>query len=72
MKEQKKIEATSGADADAAYFDPRLNNNVISLIRQSDGNWKAYGRKYGQMIEVRQISPMACLEYWLVHDGKVL
>lgn len=53
-------------------FDPRLNSNIISLEKQSDGNWKCIGRKNGQMIEVRQISPMACLEYWLVHDGKVL
>lgn len=53
-------------------WNPHINHNVISLVRQDDGNWKGTMWRNGQMIEVRQISPGAVLEYLLVHGGKVL
>ena len=53
-------------------WNPSLNSNVIALVRQSDGNWKCFGLKQGKLVEVRQISPAATLEYWQFHDGKVL
>ena len=59
-KEELKIE-----------FNPSLNPDAISLIRQPDGNWKGYQLKKGNLITVRQISPGVVLEYLLVHDGIV-
>jgi hypothetical protein len=58
--EEKKIE-----------FNPSLNPDAISIIRQPDGNWKGYQLKKGNLITVRQISPATVLEYLLVHDGIV-
>lgn len=53
-------------------FDPAQNPDVISIIRQPDGNWKGKMQRFGTLVEVRQVSPMAVLEYLLLHDGKVI
>lgn len=55
-------------------FDPSLNHNVISLIKQEDGNWKGYMFKNGNgvqpdgVIEVRDIGPETVLQLLLTHD----
>lgn len=59
------------ADPIKTEYNPALNPNAISIIRQSDGNWKGQMLKKGVLIEVRQLSPGMVLEYMLVHDGVV-
>lgn len=50
-------------------YDPTSNENAISLIKQEDGNWKGYMRKFGKLIEVREIGPETALQKLLTHDG---
>ena len=49
-------------------FNPYKNPGVISLVKQSDGNWKGYYQKYGKTLEVREIKPEDCLSKLLTHE----
>jgi len=51
-------------------FNPHINPDAISIIKQKDGNYKAYGQKFGKVIEVRGISPETVLALLLISDGK--
>ena len=51
-------------------FSPYKNENVISLIKQPDGNYKGYMNKFGKVIEVRGVSPDEVLQLLLVNDGR--
>lgn len=51
-------------------FDPNKDPNAISIILQTDGNWKGYTQRFGKLVEVREISPTDCLLRLMTHDGK--
>jgi len=48
-------------------YNPAENPNVISIIKQEDGNYKGYMQKNGKLIEVREIGPETALQSLLVH-----
>lgn len=49
-------------------WDPTVNRNVISIIKQGDGNWKGYMLKGEKLLEVRQVDPQYCLQALLTHN----
>ena len=51
-------------------FDPNKNPAAISLIKESDGNWKGRMQKFGKLVEIRQADPQIVLQLLLTHDGK--
>jgi hypothetical protein len=53
-----------------AKYVPDNNADTISIIKQEDGNWKGYMRKFGKLIEVREIKPEDCLIRLLTHSGE--
>ena len=55
---------------DKFIWDPSENADVISLVKQADGNWKGFAQKFGNLIEVREVGPQDCLSALLTHDGK--
>lgn len=67
----KKAEEMGGLPVELMtdfIFNPKVNDNVISLIKQKDGNWKAYGQKHGKMIELRGVKPEDVLGEFLTHE----
>ena len=50
-------------------YNPETNENVISLIKQEDGNWKGYHKRFSKLIEVREAKPEDCLLRLMTHDG---
>lgn len=50
-------------------FDPEKNPNVISIIRQEDGNYKGYTQRYGKLVEVREVKPEDCLVKLMTYGG---
>ncbi len=46
---------------------PKVNEDEILLVRQSDGNWKGYWNRAGNPLEVREIDPQTCLLKLLTH-----
>ncbi len=50
-------------------FNPYKNKNVISIIKQKDGNYIGYTEKFGKVIEIRDYSPEAVLQRLLTHGG---
>lgn len=51
-------------------YNPHKNADIISLIKQPDGNWTAEGQRFGKIIRVRGGAPHSVLEGLLIHDGK--
>lgn len=51
-------------------FNPAHNPDVISLVKQADGNWMGYTQKYGKLVEVRDVGPETVLQLLLTHSGK--
>lgn len=39
----------------------------ITLIKQTDGNWKGYAYRQGELLEVRDIGPETVLQALLTH-----
>lgn len=48
-------------------FNPNTNPDVISIIRQLDGNYIGYTQKFGKMVEERQGDPMTVLGMLITH-----
>ena len=46
-------------------YSPEKNDNVITIIKQPDGNYKGYMQKNGKFIEVRQGDPNTVLQMLL-------
>jgi hypothetical protein len=44
-----------------------VKENEILLVKQPDGNWKAYANLNGNPLEVRDIDPYTCLTRILTH-----
>ena len=54
--------------SDSDKYSPELNKDVISLIKQPDGNWKGYMTKNGTLLETREQMPDHALIKLLTHD----
>lgn len=50
-------------------FNPEKNPDVISIIKQADGNFKGWMQKAGKVVEARQSDPQIVLQMLLTHDG---
>lgn len=51
-------------------YNPYENPDVISIIKQKDGNWIGTAQKYGKIISVREVKPEDCLLKLITHDGQ--
>jgi hypothetical protein len=49
-------------------FDPNKNPEVISIIKQRDGNFKLWGQRFGKMVELRGVKPEDVLVEFLTHE----
>ena len=49
-------------------FDPHKNPEVISIIKQRDGNFKLWGQRFGKMVELRGVKPEDVLVEFLTHE----
>lgn len=58
----KHLELKSESDK----YNPALNHDVISIIKQEDGHWKGYWFKRGNLIETREVAPEHALQQLLV------
>jgi len=52
---------------DQIDFNPESNKNVISIIRQEDGNYIGYTQRNGGYVTVRQGDPSTVLSLLLTH-----
>ncbi len=48
-------------------FNPNTNENVISIIKQADGNYIGYTQKFGSVVTERQGDPMTVLGLLITH-----
>jgi hypothetical protein len=48
-------------------YSPEIHPEVVSLIKQEDGNWKGYMLKNGVLIESRDLMPEHVLTRLLTH-----
>ena len=48
-------------------FSPVINSNVITLVRQEDGNYIGYAQKNGDFIQVRDRDPESVLVAIITH-----
>ena len=48
-------------------YNPEKDENVISIIKQEDGNYKGYMQKNGKFIEVREGDPNSVLVALITH-----
>ena len=51
-----------------ADFSPEKNENVISLMKRKDGNWRGIMQKDGKIIESVEIKPEDALLRLLTHS----
>lgn len=49
------------------HYNPHKNKDVISIIRQEDGNYKAWTQKDGKIVEVRTSDPQSALLALITH-----
>ena len=49
-------------------FSPLKNENVISIIKQDDGNYRGYMHKNGKLVQVRQGEPNTVLQLLLTAE----
>ncbi len=52
---------------DKINFDPVSNENVISIIKQDDGNYIGYSQKHGKLITERAGDPSSVLSSLITH-----
>jgi hypothetical protein len=50
------------------YWNPFKNIDVISIIKQKDGNYKLWGQRFGKMVELRGVKPEDVLGGFLTHE----
>ncbi len=48
-------------------WNPEKNDNVISIVRQDDGNYKAYKKQHGTLVAVREGDPQSAFTRLLTH-----
>lgn len=51
-------------------WDPQLNQNVITIMRQDDGNYRGFTQKNGKFIQTRQSDPGVVMQMLITHDGR--
>ena len=51
-----------------SLLDPKVNSDVILIVRQPDGNYIGEMQINGKLKTTRQISPESVLQYLLYHD----
>jgi hypothetical protein len=49
-------------------FNPIKNKDVISIVKQPDGNYIGYMQKNGKLITARQGDPSTVLTMLITHD----
>lgn len=49
-------------------FNPVINHNVISIVKQEDGNWIGYMWKNAKFNTAREIDPNTVLTKLLTHE----
>ena len=49
-------------------FDPHVNADVISIVKQPDGNFIGYMQKNGQVVTARQSDPQIVLTMLITHE----
>jgi len=47
---------------------PLSNKDVISLVKQEDGNWRGFTVKDGKLIQERQGDPQTVLQMLIIHE----
>lgn len=67
-KIQNRAEKAEKVVEESNPYNPNLHPEVISIIRQPDGNYKGYGQKFGKVVEVREIGPETVLQKLLTHE----
>ena len=50
------------AQLNKIQWNPTKNSDVITIIRQEDGNYRGFAQKNGKLIQVRQIDPNTVLQ----------
>lgn len=50
-------------------FNPAKNNKAISIIEQSDGNFKGEAFRNGKLVEIRAGDPNSVLLGLMTHNG---
>lgn len=55
-------------EIEKTLFHPENNHNVISIIKQEDGNWRGFTWKNGRLVQVRQGDPMTVLQLLITSD----
>ncbi len=53
---------------DSDQWNPNLHPEVVTLIKQPDGNWKGYKLKNGVLIESREGMPEHALTRLMTHE----
>ncbi len=54
--------------SDSDSYNPHKTPEVISLLKQKDGNWKGLAQRNGKMIESREVGPETALQALLTHE----
>lgn len=49
-------------------FNPAINEKAISIIEQSDGNWKGFAKNRGKLVSVRAGDPATVLTQLITHS----
>ena len=57
LKQAEEMQGKSALEYPDSHFNPVKNPDVISIIKQEDGNYKAFGQRFGHMIEKRGVKP---------------
>lgn len=52
---------------DTINFDPSTNPDVISIIKQPDGNYIGYAQRHGKLVIERQGDPSTVLTLLITH-----
>lgn len=47
---------------------PLTNKDVISLVKQEDGNWRGFTVKAGKLVQERQGDPGTVLQMLITHE----
>ena len=64
----KEIDDLKAKVEESAQYDPTKNPNVISLIKQEDGNYKGWTQKNGKLVDARDYGPETVLQALLTHE----
>jgi len=49
-------------------WNPTRNPDVISIIKQPDGNWRGFMMKNGKLVQARQGDPGTVMQMLITHE----